>query len=222
VADLRTEPSLIRRLTAWWVLACLALFAALPAPLVAQVPRAPVVNNGVPRGFQIAGDVAFPDAASGGGETYVATGALGLGMLGFTGSIGSTQPDVGNAAGVAGGTANLRLIGGPFVPFFVNLQAGVGYGEVNGDKITHVPVGVGLGLTIPLPIFGLKPWFAPRWDYTMHSGSVSDDTSEFGYSAGIDISFIFGLGLRTAYDAVKIHNEDQTSWSVGAKWTLGL
>ena len=213
---------MIRRLVAAGTLACLVAFLTPTAPAAAQAPRLPVVNNGVPRGILLAGDVAFPDAASGGGETYALTGALGLGMLGFTATLGSTSPDVGSSTGVYGGTANLRVIGGPLVPFFVNLQGGVGYADFDGAQVTHVPIGVGLGLTIPLPIFGLKPWFAPRWDYTSVSGTGSGDHSAFGYSAGLDIAFIFGLGLRTAYDAVDVDGENATSWSIGAKWSFGL
>ena len=213
---------MLRRLLA---LAAVTAFAAplLPAPpLEAQVPRLPVVNNGVPRGILVAGDVGFPNDAAGGGTTYAATGAIGLGMLGFTATLGSTELSGGSSTGVYGGTANLRLIGGPLVPFFVNLQAGVGYGDLDGAKTTHVPVGVGIGLTIPLPIFGLKPWFAPRWDYNSVSGTVSGSNSAFGYSAGLDIAFIFGLGLRTAYDWADYGAENPSSWSVGAKWSFGL
>lgn len=214
---------MISRFLAIAAVAALAAPLSSVPPLEAQVPRLPVVNNGVPRGILVAGDVGFPNPAGGGGTTYAATGAIGLGMLGFTATLGSTDPDGGSSTGVYGGTANLRLIGGPLVPFFVNLQAGLGYGDFSGVGVTHVPVGVGIGLTIPLPIFGLKPWFAPRWDYTTYSGSSNaSDTSEFGYSAGLDIAFIFGLGLRTAYDAVKINGDNVTSWSVGAKWSLGL
>lgn len=201
---------------------CAAVAALAASPLSAQVPRLPVVNNGVPRGILIAGDVGFPDAESGGGQTYAVTGAIGLGMLGFTGTLASTSPDGGSASAEYGGTANLRVIGGPLIPFFVNLQGGVGYADIDGAKTTHVPIGVGVGLTIPLPIFGLKPWFAPRWDYTSVSGVVSESNSAFGYSAGLDINFIFGLGLRTAYDAVSFDNQTLSSWSLGAKWSLGL
>ena len=47
-----------------------ALAAPLLAatPLVAQVPRLPVMNNGVPRGILVAADVGFPNDAAGGGE----------------------------------------------------------------------------------------------------------------------------------------------------------
>jgi hypothetical protein len=210
------------RLTAIAVAAGFAAALAGAAPASAQVPRLPVVNNGVPRGILVAGDVGFPDAESGGGETFAATGAIGLGMLGFTATIGTTTPDGGNSAAEYGGTANLRLIGGPLIPFFVNLQAGVGYADLDGAKTTHVPVGLGVGLTIPLPIFGLKPWIAPRWDYTTISGTVDDSNTAFGYSAGLDVNFIFGLGLRTAYDAVSLDGETMSSWSIGAKWSLGL
>jgi len=214
---------MIRHVVAGSLLACLAACLSPAAPLSAQVPRLPVVNNGVPRGILVAGDVGFPDAESGGGETYAATGAIGLGMLGFTGTLGTTSPDGGSSSAEYGGTANLRLIGGPLIPFFVNLQGGVGYADIDGAKTTHVPIGVGLGLTIPLPIFGLKPWFAPRWDYVSVSGVASGSNSAFGYSAGIDINFIFGLGLRTAYDWIDGGDQpNPTVWSVGAKWSLGL
>ncbi|HMU62404.1 MAG TPA: hypothetical protein PKA66_11525 [Gemmatimonadales bacterium] len=211
---------MIRRILTIVTAAGLAALLPPVTPLAAQVPGLPVFNSGVPRGIYVAGDVGFPE---GGGNTYAATGAIGLGMLGFTGTFGSYDPgSSGSSNAVYGGTANLRLIGGPLVPFFVNLQAGVGYGDLDGFKTTHVPVGVGIGLTIPLPIFGLKPWFAPRWDYTSVSGLASTDNSRFGYSAGLDISFIFGLGLRTAYDWIDTGTGSATTWSLGAKWALGL
>lgn len=199
-------------------LAAFALLLLAAAPLGAQVPGLPVFNNGVPRGIYAAGDVGFPE---GGGNVFAATGAIGLGMLGFTGTLGTYAPSTTSSSdAVYGGTANLRIIGGPLVPFFVNLQAGVGYGDLGGLKTTHVPVGAGLGVTIPLPVFGLKPWFAPRWDYTSHSGVASGDESVFGYSAGLDVAFIFGLALRTAYDWADTKTIPQSTWSIGAKWSF--
>jgi len=212
------DPRLSSRLTACVVVALIASFVGA-APASAQVPRLPVFNDGVPRGLYAAGDVSFPD---GGGNTFALTGGLGLGMLGFTGTLGTYSASTSSSSAVYGGTANLRLIGGPLVPFFVNLQGGVGYGDLDGLKTTHVPVGVGLGLTIPLPVFGMKPWFAPRWDYTSFSGNASGDESAFGYSAGLDLSFIFGLGLRVAYDHVDTTLQPSSTWSVGARWVLGL
>lgn len=211
---------MIRRFLSCAAVAALAATLPPATPLAAQVPGLPVFNSGVPRGIYVAGDVGFPE---GGGNTLAATGAIGLGMLGFTGTVGGFSANGSSSSdAVYGGTANLRLIGGPLIPFFVNLQAGVGYGDLDGFKTTHVPVGVGVGLTIPLPIFGLKPWIAPRWDYTSVSGLASTDNSRFGYSAGLDISFIFGLGLRTAYDWIDTGTGATTTWSVGAKWALGL
>ncbi len=209
-----------RRLAVLAVLSALAAPVLPAAPLAAQVPGLPVFNSGVPRGVSVAGDVGFPE---GGGNTFAATGAVGLGMFGFTGTLGTNTSSASGASdAVYGGTANLRVIGGPLVPFFVNLQAGVGYGDLGGLKTTHVPAGVGLGLTIPLPIFGLKPWFAPRWDYTSYSGVASGDESVFGYSAGLDVAFIFGLAVRTAYDWADTKTLPQSTWSIGAKWTFGL
>jgi len=199
-------------------LAAFVLLLLAAAPLGAQVPRLPVFNNGVPRGIYVAGDAGFPED---GGNVFAATGAIGLGMLGFTGTLGTYAPSTTSSSdAVYGGTANLRIIGGPLVPFFVNLQAGVGYGDLGGLKTTHVPVGAGLGVTIPLPVFGLKPWFAPRWDYTSYSGVASGDESVFGYSAGLDVAFIFGLAIRTAYDWADTKTVPQSTWSIGAKWSF--
>ena len=215
---------MIRRLVSLAAFAALASGLLPATPLSAQVPRLPVFNNGVRRGILVAGDVGFPNSASGGGETYAATGALGLGLLGFTATIGTTTPDGGKSAGVYGGTANLRLIGGPLVPLFINLQGGVGYADLEGAKTTHVPVGVGIGLTIPLPIFGLRPWIAPRYDYTSMSGTGGGSTSEsaFAWSAGLDIGFVFGLGLRAAYDQTNTGSTKPSTWSIGAKWSFGV
>ena len=206
------------------VLAALAITIAVAAPAQAQVAGLPVFNNGVPRGLTVALDAGFPDDESGGGETYALTGGLGFGLLGFTATLGSTDTDFGDNEVIYGGTANLRIIGGPLVPLSVNLQGGVGFADIAGTKYAHVPVGVGVGLTIPLPVLGLKPWIAPRWDYLDRDPGAGSAESEsaFGYSAGLDMNFVFGLGARVAYDSVDRDGGDASTWSVGAKWTFGL
>ena len=40
--------------------------------------------------------------------------------------------------------------------------------------------------------------------------------------AGLDIAFVFGLGLRTAYDWADTKTIPQSTWSIGAKWAFGL
>jgi Outer membrane protein beta-barrel domain len=205
-------------------LAALAITIAVAEPAQGQVAGLPVFNNGVPRGLTVAFDAGFPDDESGGGETYALTGGLGFGLLGFTATLGSTDTDFSDNEAIYGGTANLRIIGGPLVPVSVNLQGGVGFADIAGTKYTHVPVGVGVGLTIPLPVLGLKPWIAPRWDYLDRDPGAGSAESEsaFGYSAGLDMNFVFGLGARVAYDSVDRDGGDASTWSVGAKWTFGL
>jgi hypothetical protein len=69
-------------------------------------------------------------------------------------------------------TGNLKIFGGPLIPVSVTLQAGAAYDQqsestiLGGDissKTWHVPVGVGIALTIPNPVFSIKPWLAPGW-----------------------------------------------------------
>ena len=58
-----------RRFAALAALAALAGPLLSAPPLAAQVPRLPVVNNGVARGILVAGDVGFPNDVAGGRVT---------------------------------------------------------------------------------------------------------------------------------------------------------
>ena len=60
--------------------------------LVAQVAGLPVRNAGVGTGIGIAVDAGFPSATAGKGVAFGATGAIGLGPLGFTGTVATWDP----------------------------------------------------------------------------------------------------------------------------------
>lgn len=208
------------------LVAAVALIA--PAQLSAQLPGTPVYNLVVPSGFSFAVDVGFPNDASGLGTSTALTGALGLGgVFGFTASIGTTKIEVLDKTQVAvGGTANWRVFGGPLIPLAVNIQAGAAYWEVDatGGKIKniHVPVGVGFVLTIPTPGLAIKPWVAPRFDYSRMepSGGSGADQSEFAWSAGIDLGFLNGLGIHAAYDWLRVDGVTSSTVGVGASYSL--
>jgi len=187
--------------------------------LVAQVAGLPVRNAGVGTGIGIAADAGFPSATAGKGFAIGLTGALGAGPLGFTGSVARWDPrGPGDKITSVGGTANLKIIGGPLIPLSVTLQGGVArYTQdattIEGDafdlRTWHFPAGIGIALTIPNPVFSIKPWVAPRLDVvrvTQSDGGtaaqVTSTASDFGVSGGVDLGFLNGLTIRAMYDRV--------------------
>ncbi|MES1259493.1 MAG: hypothetical protein ABUL71_02775, partial [Gemmatimonadota bacterium] len=104
----------------------------------------------------------------------------------------------------------MRLLGGPLVPFRITLQAGASQWTISTVKTTHVPVSIGLSATIPNPAFAIKPWIAPRIDFThtstpqsgIEGSSTTTNDANFGISGGVDVALLSGITLRAAYDRV--------------------
>jgi len=200
--------------------ALLVLLAAGHAGgLVAQVAGLPVRNAGVGTGFGIAADAGFPSTAAGKGFALGATGALGAGPLGFTATVATWDPrGAAERINSVGATGNLKIIGGPLIPLSVTLQGGAARSTqsattIEGDaldlKTWHFPAGIGIALTIPNPVFSIKPWVAPRVDVvrvTQSDGGtatqVTNTESDFGISGGVDLGFLNGLTIRAMYDRV--------------------
>jgi hypothetical protein len=212
------------------------LAGALVAPttLAAQVAGLPLRNAGVPRGLTIATDVGFPNDASALGTSYGASGALGLGLVGITGTVarvGVTNQDALTAVALNG---SLRLIGGPLIPFFANLQAGVGRwsmasapgGAVFDVTTTALTAGLGLGWTIASPVVSLKPWLAPRLQHDRFEGNIGGGeavtTTDPAISGGVDLGFINGLTVRAMYDRVLADGDDRSVWSLGLGYSLRI
>jgi outer membrane protein with beta-barrel domain len=205
------------RLLALLALAAVGLSGG-PLELAAQVAGLPVRNAGIGTGIGVAADVGFPNAAAGKGTAVGATGVLGFGPLGVSASVSRYDPKAAEALWSVGGTANLKIFGGPLIPISVTLQAGAARSSqdatsIEGDALSirswHVPVGVGVALTIPNPAFSIKPWLAPRLDVvrtTMSDGGTATDISHtdkhFGISGGVDLGFLSGLSVRVMYDRV--------------------
>jgi len=216
------------------LLALIALGAAGRAGgLVAQVAGLPVRNAGIGTGIGIAGDVGFPNAAAGKGVAFGATGVLGFGPLGVSASVAHWDPKGSEPAiNSVGGTGNLKIFGGPLIPVSVTLQGGLAHASqssTGGGKVSnwHVPVGLGLALTIPNPVFSIKPWVAPRADIsrTKVSGGTGSPTSDtdtaFGISGGVDLGFLSGLLVRTMYDRVKRSGTTVSVFSLGIGFQVG-
>lgn len=178
----------------------LALSLLAAAPLSAQVPGLPVVNNGVPTGLVLSADAGFANADAGKGTTLGASGTLGIGLLGITGTIAHVSPKVGDGFWAPGLAGTLRLLGGPLIPIRVTAQAGVSRWSVGDVDFTHVPVSLGIAATIPSPGFSIKPWIAPRLDYAKVEANGSDSETHFGISGGVELSLLNGLSLHAAYD----------------------
>ena len=195
----------------------------------AQLPGIPVYNTVVATGLTLAGDVAFPNDNSGLSTSYGATGALGLGIFGFTASLGATKVDATGQTEVSfGGTANWKIFGGPLIPLALNLQGGAAYWEADFPgtpskiKNLRVPVGISATLTIPTPGMAIKPWIAPRVEYRRSEpdGQNSVDHTDFAWSAGIELAFLGGLGVHAAYDWLR--SDGVTSSTVGVGASFGL
>ena len=207
----------------------IAAFAATPGVLSAQLPGLPVRNAGFSRGLTVGADVGFTNNDSPAETTVGATATLGLGLIGLSTTIaGWDRPGQGDGTiGVATSVTYL-LLGGPLVPLSVTLQGGIGSWEISGagfgnaqPAVLTIPVGVGLGLTIPSPLVSFKPWLAPRVQWTRISsfGSVSSNTtSDLALSGGIDLGFINGITLRGAYDVTFAPGGDPTTLSLGASY----
>ena len=207
-------------------LAALTL-AAVPAS--AQVAGLPVFNSGVNSGITLNADLGLPNQDAGKGKTWAFTGGLGAGPLGFTATIASRKPEVGNSQTWVGGTGNLKLFGGPLIPISINAQVGAGYGVDKGAgplgsdlKQLVVPVGLGIALNVPTPGLSIKPWIAPRMQYMRTSGGVDNHQTKFGMSAGVNLGLVGGIQARVAYDYVKISGAKPSTFSVGLGYNFNI
>jgi opacity protein-like surface antigen len=215
----------MKRTGVWMVLVSALLLVPDSAP--AQVLGLPVFNSGVSSGLGLMGDVGFPNDDSDLQTTYGATATLGLGLLGFSASVArsgieSTDRDFTSV----GGTANLKVLGGPLIPLAVTLQGGASYAEIaDGVNNLRIPIGLGLTLTIPSVAVAIKPWLAPRIEINRISGDNVIDTdtdTSFGLSGGIDFNLINGLGFRAAADYVDGDGGSYTVFSVGAGYSFRI
>lgn len=206
------------------LVASATLVLALTATAGAQNPGLPVINSGISTGLTLSGDVGFPSDDAGGGTAFGGTGKIGLGPIGLSATISSWKPDGDERYTSLGGTGNLKLFGGPLIPFAVTLQAGAGYTKDEDVTLWHFPVGVGFSAKIPTTVIGVKPWIAPRIDIMRVSGGGLDSETEsnFGFSAGVELNLLSGLGFHAAYDYVKVDGGSLTIFGIGLHYGLNV
>jgi hypothetical protein len=194
--------------------AALTLGLALVAgPVVAQMNSIPVYHN--PKGgsgLLLAADFGKGvNDESGKNTAFAFRTGFGVGPVTFGASVGTVNPEVGTERqSEVQWMANmgLRLFGGGLMPVALSLQGGVGVvniegsGAAGGDaKIVNVPVGLGLGFNVPAPTFNFEPWIATRVQYTRNEISTfSANQVGWGISAGMNFSFLMGLGIHIAGD----------------------
>lgn len=210
------------------------------APLAAQAFGVPVAGTGIPRGATLHAMAGFPNASGGGGSAVLAGvswGARRLGALGFA----SRRIDRAGTPGgfwSAGGLVNLKVFGGPLVPFSVMLQGGAAYateggtgGGASDDGFTrwHVPAGMAVTWLFARPGVSITPWVAPRLDHARTIGPdpladpvpggptprATTTATEFGLSGGLSFGFLSGLTLEVAYDRVFAGAGSPHSFGVG-------
>ncbi|MHB1329642.1 MAG: hypothetical protein ACYC2K_15700 [Gemmatimonadales bacterium] len=216
------------------------MVAGLVSPLAAQAPGLPVVNTGVSSGFRVGTLVGRGNDGAGAGTAVALTGSVGSRRAAIGGYLarlgGSSWSD--EAIYTPGLVGTYRLAGGPLVPIAVNLQAGVGRHSVpigvGGERVSvwQVPVGVGISWTIPQPVVAIKPWLAPRLQYSRHSvpitvlaaGAESVTTTDvaFGLSGGIAFGLLNGVGIDLAVDRVFDDRLTSKPTTVGVGVSLNL
>lgn len=206
----------------------IAAICMAAAPLSAQVAGLPVFNSGVNSGLSLNFDYGKPNKDAGKGSTIGFTGGAALGPIGLTATWASNKPE-GADEGTTwlGATANLKLFGGPLIPVSVNGQVGLGYSSVDVGfpedlKTIVIPVGVGIAVSLPTPGLSIKPWIAPRMQYSRSSGAVDDSDTNFGISAGVNLGLIGGLQGRIAYDYLKVDDFKPGVFSVGVGYNFNV
>lgn len=202
-----------------------ALILSLATTGAAQNAGLPVINSGFGTGLTIAGDVGFVGENAGGGTAFGATGMVGLGPLGVSATISRWKPDGFESQTSIGGTANLKIFGGPLIPFAVTAQVGASRMKIEDVSIYHFPIGIGFSAKIPTTVIGVKPWVAPRIDIMRVSGLPGLDTeteSNFGFSAGVDLNMLSGLGFHAAYDYVKVDGGSDSIFGIGVHYSLNV
>lgn len=199
-------PALPRRCPRAALLAAAALAVAAPAP--AQLRGLPIFfDPSYSWDTRVGIDVGHGGEADG---LAVAATASHLFLTGnckriaLSGGAGIFDPrGDADAAFNAGGLASVLLNPCPFPTSVANptfrLFTGAGMVRTGGRTVANVPVGIGAGYLLEVPIGRIELWTTPRAHYRERIARPGDGW-DFAMSAGIDIGVGAVAGLRVGLD----------------------
>ncbi len=194
--------------------------------VAAQAPGLPLQAASLPTGIHLAASIGLPAGGAWPGEgtalgfsAGVASARLGLVATLVRFDPERRQTDATTGAGIL---AVARLVGGTLdLPLQVDVFAGYGWFDRPalcqddcpapgaGRGAWRIPLGVGFTMNIATPVASLRPWLAPRVELFREEGSdTRSDEARVGASAGVDLRFVGGLGVRAAWD--QVHDDDRT------------
>lgn len=203
--------------------AVLAL-ALVAAPLAAQAPGLPVHGGGFRRGFEAVATVGWAGASSFTGDATTWAGSLAYsgGRLGVSGTLGLVDSELSGSNAALGILGAFHLLGnGVDSPFEVGAFAGYGYYDrpsemvflqsyaLRADPLVgtaggwRLLAGGSIVAAITTPYASIRPWLAPRLEmFQLTTGDATGDETRLAGSAGIDVRFPGGPGLRFMWDQV--------------------
>jgi hypothetical protein len=188
------------------VVPLLAILLAAGAPEAAsQVRGFPLYAVQVPRGITLGADVAFPSDDYCPGACAGGTAAMGFGRVGVSATVATSG---------FGGLVTVTLVRPERSPFSLVIQGGAS--GTTGGGVFQAPFGAGFSVWIPTPVVSLQPWIGFRGQY-MYPGNgwEGDGAVHAGFSAGLSVTLLNGLGVRAAYDRVLLTGNDLTTFGVG-------
>ena len=129
---------------------------------------------------------------------------MGFGRLGLSASAATSG---------FGGLLTVSLLQSQRSPFALVLQGGAS-GTTNGDF--RAPFGAGFSVWIPTPLVSLQPWIGFRGQYMdPGDGWEGDGAVHAGFSTGLSVTLLSGLGVRAAYDRIFLTGNDLSTFGVG-------
>jgi hypothetical protein len=218
------------------------------AQAAAQIPGMPLFTN--PRygtGLRVHADVGqLTEAGSTLGDLTVAQVgvSLALGPIGFGANVGSNFRSAQDGADLndnytGSALAQLRVAGGGRSNLSLSVFGGasmdingyevaVGSTDVKYPKFATFPVGVAVGLRIPLGVASLNLWGAPRYVFEKYvncpdvlSSICEGSAKNFRWAVGADLPILRILSIRAAYDSGKIEDQTVSYWGIGASIGIG-
>jgi hypothetical protein len=188
------------------VVPLIAILMAAGAPgAQSQVRGFPLYAVQVPRGVTIGADVAFPNDEYCPSVCAGGTASVGFGRVGVSATVASSG---------FGGLVTVALLQAERSPFALVLQGGAAGTTTSG--VFQAPFGAGFSVWIPTPLVSLQPWIGFRGQY-MYPGDgwEGDGAVHAGFSAGLGVTLLSGLGIRAAYDRVFLAGNDLSTFGVG-------